>query len=182
MTPSEHSTYLLVKCHDPKDANAVVADLQEEFKHRNDMSVFTTGKFSIRSRLHWLTKTRGGIALGYTALLGLLVGAVVTAQTLYAATVASAKEFAILLAMGIPRIRITITVIVQSFWVGLIGTLVSYPVVWLLAKAGRLIEMTIPLPLELLGVTGVITMVMAMIAGIVALRSVRQIEPMQLLR
>ena len=49
------------------------------------------------------SKTKAGIALGYTALLGLLVGAVVTSQTLYAATTASAKEYAILLAMGIPR-------------------------------------------------------------------------------
>ena len=38
--------------------------------------------------MHWLTKTKAGIALGYAAALGLLVGAVVTSQTLYAAMAA----------------------------------------------------------------------------------------------
>ena len=36
-----------------------------------------------------------------------MVGAVITAQTLYSATTASAKEYAILLALGIPRWRIS---------------------------------------------------------------------------
>ena len=83
------------------------------------------------------SKTKAGIALGYTALLGLLVGAVVTSQTLYAATAASAKEYAILLAMGIPRRRVTMTVLVQSFWVGLFGMVVAYPTVHGLAELGK---------------------------------------------
>ena len=51
-------------------------------------------EFSLRSRLYWLTKTKSGVAMGYAAALGLLVGAAVTSQTLYAATAAS-----------LPRIR-----------------------------------------------------------------------------
>ncbi|HJZ94443.1 MAG TPA: ABC transporter permease [Gemmataceae bacterium] len=182
MTPQDTTTYLLVQCHNPSDAPGLVADLNDRFKDRHDMSAYTAAKFSVRSRLHWLLKTRAGIALGYTALLGLLVGAVVTSQTLYAATTASAKEYAILLAMGIPRRKVTLTVIVQSFWVGLFGIALAYPVVNLLAYAGRLIDMNIPLPWELLGLAAVVTMVMSLVAGLVALRSVRRIEPMDLLR
>src|SRR5216110_2862753 len=84
-----------------------------------DMSTFTSAEFSVRSRVHWLTKTKAGIALGYSALLGLLVGAVVTSQTLYAAVAASLREYAILQALGIPRWRMAATVVAQSFWVGL---------------------------------------------------------------
>jgi putative ABC transport system permease protein len=182
MTPKDHATYLLLRCHEPSQAQQLAADLQEEFKDRRDMTVYTSGKFSMRSRAHWLFKTKAGIALGYTALLGLLVGAVVTSQTLYAATAASAKEFAILLAMGIPRWRITMTVIIQSFWVGIFGVIAAYPIVHGLAFLGRYLDVVIPLPWELLVGTGVITMVMAMFAGLVALRSVRGIEPMSLLR
>ena len=46
-------------------------------------------EFSARTRWHWLTATKSGIAVGGSAILGLLVGAVVTSQTLYAATAAS---------------------------------------------------------------------------------------------
>jgi putative ABC transport system permease protein len=182
MTPKDTTTYYLLECHDPKDAKAVAADLNAEFGERHDMSAYTSRDFSLRSRMHWLFKTRAGIALGYTALLGLLVGAVVTSQTLYAATAASAKEYAILLAMGIPRRKVTMTVLVQSFWVGLFGVIVAFPIVHGLAELGKLVEMSIPLPWEILVPAGIITMVMAMLAGLIALRSVRRIEPMNLLR
>jgi len=182
MTPRDTTTYYLIKCHDPKDAEEVARDLNEEFHDRHDMTAMTADKFSTRSRMHWLLKTKAGIALGYTAVLGLLVGAVVTSQTLYAATTASAKEYAILLAMGIPRRKVTKTVIVQSFWVGLFGIVLAYPTVHGLAELGRLFGVVIPLPWELLAVAAAVTLVMSLLAGLVALRSVRKIEPMNLLR
>lgn len=182
MTPRDTTTYYLVKCKDPADAPAVVADLNDEFRDRHDMTVMTAEKFSDRSRWHWLLKTKAGIALGYTALLGLLVGMVVTSQTLYAATAASAKEYAILLAMGIPRRRVTATVLVQSFWVGLFGIVFAYPTVHGLAYVGRFAEVQIPLPWPLLAIAAGVTLVMSLLAGFMALRSVRRIEPMSLLR
>jgi putative ABC transport system permease protein len=182
MTPRDTCTYYLVRCHHKEDAPAVAADLDAEFHGRHDMTVMTAERFSVHSRWHWLIKTKAGIALGYTALLGLLVGMVVTSQTLYAATAASAKEYAILLAMGIPRRRVTATVLVQSFWVGLFGVLIAYPLVHGLAYLGRFAGVIIPLPWDLLGLAAAVTLVMALFAGFMALRSVRQIEPMSLLR
>jgi putative ABC transport system permease protein len=188
MTPRDTATYYLIRCTGESDverlqnAKSLASDLNEQYKGRHDMTVMTSSNFSTRSRLHWLMKTKAGIALGYTALLGLLVGAVVTSQTLYAATTASAKEYAILLAMGIPRRKVTATVLVQSFWVGLFGILVAYPTVHLLAELGKLFNVLIPLPWSLLGLAAGVTMVMSMLAGLIALRSVRKIEPMNLLR
>jgi putative ABC transport system permease protein len=182
MTPRDTTTYYLIKCHNPADGPAVARDLNDEFKGRRDMTVMTADEFSTKSRRHWLLKTKAGIALGYTALLGLLVGMVVTSQTLYAATTASAKEYAILLAMGIPRRKVTLTVLIQSFWVGLFGLVAAYPTVHGLAYLGRFFGVLIPLPLNLLATAAVVTLVMAMFAGFLALRSVRRIEPMDLLR
>jgi putative ABC transport system permease protein len=182
MTPRDTTTYYLIECHDRADAPAVAADLDDEFKKRHDMTVMTADEFSLHSRWHWLLKTKAGIALGYTALLGLLVGMVVTSQTLYAATAASAKEYAILLAMGIPRRRVTATVLIQSFWVGLFGIVAAYPTVHGLAYLGRFAEVIIPLPWPLLAIAAGVTLVMSLFAGFMALRSVRRIEPMSLLR
>jgi putative ABC transport system permease protein len=182
MTPRDTTTYYLLRCKNPEDAEAVAHDLNEEFGDRHEMTAMTSKKFSTHTRLHWLMKTKAGIALGYTALLGLLVGAVVTSQTLYAATTASAKEYAILLAMGIPRQKVTRTVLVQSFWVGLFGILLAYPTVHGLAEMGKFFGVVIPLPWQLLVIAAGVTMVMSLLAGLVALRSVRKIEPMNLLR
>ena len=74
------------------------------------MVAYTAEEFSTGSRKYWLIRTKAGLAIGYAALLGLFVGMVITAQTLYSATAAIAKEFAILLALGIPRWRISMMV------------------------------------------------------------------------
>ena len=62
-------------------------------------------------------------------MLGLLVGAVVTSQTLYAATAASLKEYAVLRALGIPRWRMALSVLGQSFWIGLAGVVIAVPAI-----------------------------------------------------
>jgi putative ABC transport system permease protein len=202
--PPDHTTYFLVKCKNEQDAPALVEDLKKQYHvssgqrwrvgpaptvdentkklEPEDMSVFTKAGFSFHSEYHWLRKTKAGIALGYAALLGLLVGMVVTSQTLYAATRASDREYAILLALGIPRWRVSLTVLIQSFWVGIIGIILAYPVVRMLAELVALGGVKVMLEWWLLAGAAVVTMFMAMVSGALALRSVRQIEPMSLLR
>jgi len=136
----------------------------------------------MRSRIHWLTKTKAGIALGCAAALGLLVGAVVTSQTLYAATAAAFKEYAVLRAMGIPRWRMAGTVLAQSFWVGIAGVGLALPSVFALANIGSELGTKVELPWQLLALSVGVTMVMAMLSGLAALRSLRLIEPVALLR
>ena len=124
----------------------------------------------------------GALLDGAPALLGLLVGAVVTMQTLYSATIASAREYATLFALGIPRWRVYVSVLQQAFWIGVFGILLAYPVVQLLAAGARAAGTQVILRWEVLAGTAVVTMGMALLAGLFALRSVRNIEPMSLLR
>jgi len=181
-------TYLLGKCKDPKDVEPLVARLKEEYVNENasgdvpDMSAFSKTEFSRRSRMHWLTKTKAGIALGYAALLGLIVGAVVTSQTLYAATMASVREYAILLALGIPRWRIRATVLTLAFWIGILGVALSIPAIYGMAEGAKYLGVNPQLDPALLGGAAAITLVMAIVSGVIALRSIRQIEPASLLR
>jgi putative ABC transport system permease protein len=176
----DQTIYVLARCDNPQTAERVVKQLKEEYP--DDMSAFTAREFSLRSRMHWLTKTGAGIALGYAAFLGLLVGAVVTSQTLYAATMASMREYAILLALGIPRWRLARTIVTQAFWIGVLGVSIAIPTVFALAELAIYVGVRPQLPLILLGGASGITLVMAIGAGVFALRSIRQIEPVNLLR
>lgn len=175
----DQSTFILAKCHNPEDAGKVVQQLN---KYSNKISAFTAEDFSLRSRLHWLTKTKAGIALGLAALLGLLVGAVVTSQTLYAATAASLKEYAVLRALGIPRWRMAMTVLAQSFWVGIAGVALAIPTIFLLAHLGTEVGAKVLLPWPLLVGAVSVTLTMALLSGLLALRSLRMVEPVTLLR
>jgi putative ABC transport system permease protein len=174
----DRATFLLGKCRRPEDAEAVAQRLREY----PTLSAWTAPEFSLRSRLHWLMKTKAGIALGYAALLGLLVGAVVTSQTLYAAVAAWAREFAVLRALGIPRWRMAGLVVAQAFWVGISGLAVAYPTVQGLAALADQVGAKVQLPWWLVAGTGALTLTMAMVAGLAALRSLRLVEPALLLR
>ncbi|MFN4257937.1 MAG: ABC transporter permease [Gemmataceae bacterium] len=173
------TTYVLARCKSKEDARQVAARLRNQYE---TMSAFASDDFSIRSRWHWLTKTKAGVALGCAAALGLMVGAVVTSQTLFAATMASIREYAVLRALGIPRWRLVATVMAQSFWVGMAGVALSMPACFALARLAKLIDLPVDLPWWLLLGTATITLTMALASGVTALRSLRLVEPVMLLR
>jgi putative ABC transport system permease protein len=174
----DQTTYLLATCRDKEEAPTVVARL----KPHGDMTAFTSQDFSVHSRIHWLTKTKAGIALGYSALLGLLVGAVVTSQTLYAAIAGALREYAVLRALGIPRWRMAFAVMEQSVWVGLAGIALALPTVYGLARIAEIFGAKVLLDWWLIGSVAAITLVMALFSGLFALRSLRLVEPANLLR
>jgi putative ABC transport system permease protein len=186
-TPDQ-ATYVLARCKPGVDPRSVVDRLKREFrwnvegKEYDSLSAFTKAEFSLRSQMHWLTKTKAGIALGYAAALGLLVGAVVTSQTLRAATLASIKEFAVLRALGIPRWRMGLLVMGQAFWVGVIGVALALPTVYAAARLGDRLGVDVPLPWWLLLTATGVTLVMAVVSGVFALRVLRSVEPATLLR
>ena len=174
----DQTMFLLARCRNPADAPTVV----EHLRGYANMSAFTREEFSRRSRLHWLLKTNAGVALGCAALLGLIVGAAVTSQTLSAATAASLRELAVLEALGIPAWRMRALVLTQSFWVGLLGIALALPASFGSAALMQALGARIVLPLWMLGFAAALTLTMALLAGLVSLRSLRRVEPATLLR
>lgn len=172
----EQTTYLLARC---PQGNA--AEVAERIRGRHELSALTREEFSLRTRLYWLTMTNAGISALFTAALGLLVGAVVTSQTLYAATVASLKEYAVLRALGIPRWRIGSAVLALAFCIGVIGVLVALPIVYMLGHSARVAGTQMLLSWWLLLSGSAVTLIMAMLSGLAALRSLRLVEPATLL-
>src|SRR5262249_1209238 len=139
---SAQTTYVLGRCRQPEDVPHVAQRLRERYP---DMEVLTSAEFSLRTRLHWLLKTRVGFAFGFAGLLGLRVGAAVTSQTLYAATAASLREYAVLRALGIPRAKMKGMVLSQSFWIGICGTVVALPLIFAVNRLALLLHLELKL-------------------------------------
>jgi putative ABC transport system permease protein len=174
-----HDTmYLLARCREPAAAHELI----EHLRQFPELSAFTRDEFSRRTRVYWLTQTNAGIGMGCTAGLALLVGLVVTSQTLYAATAASLREYAVLRALGISRWRMGTMVLAQSFWVGLFGIAVAMPVIFSLGAAANFAGARVLLPGWLFAGGNALTMAMALMSGLAALRSLRLVEPITLLR
>jgi putative ABC transport system permease protein len=117
-----------------------------------------------------------------TMVLALLVGLAVTSETLYAAVLAQAKEFAVLEALGIPRRHVVGLVLSQALWLGLGGILLALPCTVALARAALHVHTQVVLSGPILALTFALTLGMALLAGLSSLRPLRHLEPARLLR
>lgn len=94
---SDGTTFYLVQTVPGADIKQVQRDLQNRLE---GAEVLTQEEFRDRSLKQWLFRTGAGVALIGGALLGILVGTVIVAQTLYSSTKDHLGEFATLRALG----------------------------------------------------------------------------------
>jgi putative ABC transport system permease protein len=99
LSPTLHdrTTYTLVRLAPGADAAAVKAEIQRRLPY-ND--VYTSAEWGLKSRNYWITNTGLGLNMGITVFLGVLVGLVIVAQTLYTSAVEHVKEFGTVKAIG----------------------------------------------------------------------------------
>jgi putative ABC transport system permease protein len=95
--PPGQCSYFLVKAEPGTDVPALVERLRARVP---ELDVYERREYAWRSMEYWLTRTGLGISFGLAALLGLLVGLAVVAQTFYASVTERLKEFATLKALG----------------------------------------------------------------------------------
>jgi putative ABC transport system permease protein len=89
--------YVLVKLAPGADTSSVAAEIRRRLPF-ND--VYTREEWARRSRTYWVVSTGLGMNMGVTVFLGILVGIVVVAQTLYTSAVEHVKEFGTVKAIG----------------------------------------------------------------------------------
>jgi putative ABC transport system permease protein len=92
-----NTTYVLVKLAPGADARVVQAELKRRLPY-ND--VLTRDEWAMQSRNYWVKSTGLGMSMGVTVFLGVLVGIVIVAQTLYTSAVEHIKEFGTVKAIG----------------------------------------------------------------------------------
>ena len=92
-----NTTYVLVKLAPGADVGAVQAELRRRLPY-ND--VLTRDQWAMQSRNYWVRSTGLGMSMGVTVFLGVLVGIVIVAQTLYTSAVEHIKEFGTVKAIG----------------------------------------------------------------------------------
>lgn len=111
--PPSFCSYYLVKAQPGADIPDLVRRLRRELK--DQAAVYDRNTYSRMCVEYWLTRTGIGLSFGLAALLGLLVGLAVVAQTLYAAVTERAKEFGTLKALGATDRCLGLFVLAQAF-------------------------------------------------------------------
>jgi putative ABC transport system permease protein len=114
--------------------------------------------------------------------LGAIVGIVVVAQTLYAATVEHLSEYATILAIGAPNHYLNRIVINQALISAVSGFALGIVVAAAVVAAAANSNVALFLSWRLATTVGLATLVMCGTASLVAVRKIKNVEPTTIFR
>jgi putative ABC transport system permease protein len=158
--------------------NANLEKVRTELERRlPDTDILTQDEFRKRSQHYWLFQTGAGAALIAGALLGLIVGIVIVAQTLYSSTKDHINEFATLRALGAGAGYIVKVILMQAVLSGLIGYVLGMALAMLAIHAAQDTKLTILMTPQLAGGLFAVTIGMCIFAAISAIIKVVRIDP-----
>src|SRR5271168_825288 len=172
--PPNEANYFILRIAPNADAAAIRSQLAARL---SDAEVLTSEQFRHRTRQFWLFDTGAGAALLGSAILGIIVGTIIVAQTLYSGTKDHLKEFATLRAIGSSHVYILKVILAQAFISAVVGfsiaATIDLALVTMTSDTALPIVMTPELTIGLFG----LTIVMCAIAAIAAIRVVTRIDP-----
>ncbi|TWT33801.1 FtsX-like permease family protein [Posidoniimonas corsicana] len=117
--PTDQASYFLVALSPTADTGKV----QQEIKARlPDAEVMTCDQYAWVSVDYWLRRTGIGVSFGAATGLGLIVGLIVVAQTLYASVLDRVHEYATLKAIGATEPQLRAVVFSQAMLLALAGS------------------------------------------------------------
>jgi putative ABC transport system permease protein len=137
----------------------------------------TPDEFRERSRSFWLFETGAGAALIAGALLGMIVGSVIVAQTLYSNTKEHLNEFATLRAIGSSSTYIHAVIIVQALLSAVIGFVIAAATGLLIVKATADTALPVVMTPMLIASLFLLTIAMCIASAISAIIQVVRIDP-----
>jgi putative ABC transport system permease protein len=160
-----------------------LATLQRQLEARlHDVDVLTSSKFSRMTRIYWMFTTGAGVAVLIAALLGLVVGVVVVAQTIYATTMDHIREYGTLKAMGAPNSYIYRVIITQAGMSAVAGYVLAMFVSIFIVHASRSGGAAILLPWQMAVGIFFLTLLMCVSAAVVSINKVTSLDPAMVFR
>ena len=171
---SNSSTYYLVQVSPGANLESVRASLGSNL---SDAEVLTPEEFHERSLVQWFYDTGGGAALITGAILGIIVGTVIVAQTLYSSTKDHLNEFATMRAMGSSAFYIHQVILCQALLSAVIGSFIAAILAWIIVQATATAAVPVIMtPILTLGIF-ILTVAMCALSAVSAIIKVTRIDP-----
>jgi putative ABC transport system permease protein len=145
-------------------------------------AVWTRDRFAYNAATYWMFETGAGLGFLFLAVIVLVVGVVITSQTLFAAVASAVREYAMLNALGAGLGALRRVILEQAFWVGMVGVVIgsALSIAIMLLAAGQ----DVPIVFNMLAAVCCAALVMsiAVVSGLLAASVINHLEPANLLR
>src|SRR5215472_5516670 len=170
----DQTFFILVRAIPGTDLKELHHSLESRLR---DVDVLPTSKFSSMTRIYWMFTTGAGVAVLIAALLGLVVGVVVVAQTIYATTMDHIREYGTLKAMGAANRYIYRVIITQAGISAVIGYAFAMIISFFVIRASQNGGAAIMMPWQLRVGLFFLTVLMCVSAALVSINKVTSLDP-----
>ncbi|MEO8359788.1 MAG: ABC transporter permease [Vicinamibacteria bacterium] len=168
------TTYVLVKVAPGSDAADVAKRLKPLFPYNE---VHTRDEWAKASRDYWIKSTGLGMSMGVTVFLGILVGVVIVAQTLYTSAVENIRQFGTVKAIGGSNWDIYRILGEQALINAILGFLLGAAASYAARPAMATLHLNVLLSPQFSAVVFIGTVAMCLAAALFSFRRVALIDP-----
>jgi len=180
-TMADRVAYYVARLRPGANADKVRDRIEKAWPQRR-FTVWTKAEFAHTAATYWMFETGAGLGFVFFTFIVFLVGTVITSQTLMAAVASHVREYAMLNALGaghgaLRRVVLEQALIVGSF--GIVAGAVVCAALMLLAHSQN-----VPVSFDATAAIGcgVLVLVIALVSGAMAVRTIAHLEPANLLR
>lgn len=177
--PADRCSYFLVKLCPGADAETVCRKIKQRIP---ELDAFPSTVYARKSIDYWMTRTGLGISFGAATVLGVLVGLIIVAQTLYASVLDRLSEFGAMKAMGASERQIYVMLLVQAVTMALAGALLGLELVFLVQRTSSTPHAPIVIPWWLSLGSFVLVLVICLVSSVLPYLRIRRLDPAIVLR
>ena len=177
--PDDKHSFLLVKVKPGERVEAVRDRLQAELP---DTRVMTREQYMHEILVYLLTATQIGFSFGTSTFMGLLVGLITVALSMFSSVVDRMRQFGTLKAIGSTNGDLARLLFVQAVTYGLVGSLIGLGAVAGMVQGMRNPQLTPVLPWQAFVITVVVMVGVCLVASVLALLRLRKLEPAMVFR
>lgn len=177
--PSDRHSFVLVGVAPGNDVAAVRTRLQEVLP---ETRVMTRDEYLAAILRYILTETQIGFSFGTSTFMGLLVGLITVALSMFSFVVDNMRQFGTLKAIGSTNGDLARLLFIQALLYGLVGSLIGLGMVAGLVQSIRNPQLTPILPMAAFGLSVVAMALVCVVASTLALIRLRKLEPAMVFR
>jgi putative ABC transport system permease protein len=171
---ADRTLYLLVRAMPGVDIHTLKKRLVVRVQ---DVDVLTAAEWHRMQAFYWMFGTGAGFTVLIAAVLGILVGVVIVAQTIYAATLDHIREYGTLKAMGASNGYLYRVILKQAILSGCIGYVIGMAISIIVATLSQWGTTAIIIPWWLIVSMFGVTLGMCMAASVISINKVTRLDP-----
>ena len=165
--------YWVVDLSSPDCSADVITSIE---RREPDVDAMTIDAFKKKTQDYWVFGSGAGSALGFSAILGLVVGTVIVGQTLYAITKEHLRELGTLKAIGATNAELTGFVAWQAAFLAIVGGGVGLLLALIVQRAVTAAGLLVVISPLVLAIGAVAIVLMCAIASVSSVRKVISLE------